>query len=60
MGWLGFAWQVADLGLARHKRRTFLSGAVGLRGTLPWMAPEVVTNVGYGRMADIWRGGLRE
>jgi len=59
MGWLGFAWQVADLGLARHKRRTFLSGAVGLRGTLPWMAPEVVKTPGaVDERADVFAFGV--
>ena len=33
-------WQVCDLGLAKVKCRTFVSG--GVRGTLPWMAPELM------------------
>jgi serine/threonine protein kinase len=51
--------KVADLGLARHKRRTFLSGAVGLRGTLPWMAPEVVKTPGaVDERADVFAFGV--
>lgn len=32
--------QVGDLGLSRIKRNTLVSG--GVRGTLPWMAPELL------------------
>lgn len=32
--------QVGDFGLSRIKRNTFVSG--GVRGTLPWMAPELL------------------
>lgn len=32
--------QVGDLGLSKVKRRTLISG--GVRGTLPWMAPELL------------------
>ena len=32
--------QVADLGLSKVKQQTFVSG--GVRGTLPWMAPELL------------------
>lgn len=33
-------WQVGDFGLSRIKRNTLVSG--GVRGTLPWMAPELL------------------
>lgn len=47
------------MGLARHKRRTFLSGVVGLRGTLPWMAPEVVKTPGaVDERADVFAFGV--
>lgn len=32
--------QVGDFGLSRIKRNTLVSG--GVRGTLPWMAPELL------------------
>eukprot|EP00959_Pyramimonas_sp_CCMP1952_P405968 8507990-Pyramimonas_sp.AAC.1 len=52
-------YQVADLGLARYKRHTFLSGAEGLRGTLPWMAPELVKTPGaVDERADIFAFGI--
>jgi serine/threonine protein kinase len=35
-----FHCQVADLGLSKVKQQTFVSG--GVRGTLPWMAPELL------------------
>lgn len=39
LGWLS-ALQVGDFGLSRIKRNTLVSG--GVRGTLPWMAPELL------------------
>lgn len=38
--WLWPALQVGDFGLSRIKRNTLVSG--GVRGTLPWMAPELL------------------
>lgn len=35
--------QVADFGLSKHKFQTFVS-CRDLRGTLPYMAPELVSN----------------
>ena len=50
---------MADLGLARYKRHTFLSGAEGLRGTLPWMAPELVRSPGaVDERADVFAFGI--
>lgn len=35
-----FVLKVGDLGLSKVKRQTLISG--GVRGTLPWMAPELL------------------
>lgn len=35
-----FCYQVGDLGLSKVKCQTLISG--GVRGTLPWMAPELL------------------
>lgn len=35
-----FLFQVGDFGLSKIKRNTLVSG--GVRGTLPWMAPELL------------------
>jgi serine/threonine protein kinase len=34
--------KVADFGLAREKAQTFVSGVTSQRGTLPWIAPEIL------------------
>jgi serine/threonine protein kinase len=34
--------KVADFGLAREKAQTFVSGVTAQRGTLPWIAPEIL------------------
>ncbi|KAK3241727.1 hypothetical protein CYMTET_48532, partial [Cymbomonas tetramitiformis] len=36
--------KVCDFGLAKHKRQTYVTGVDSIRGTLPWTAPEVVSN----------------
>jgi serine/threonine protein kinase len=36
--------QVGDFGLSKMKQATLVSG--GMRGTLPWMAPELLTMSG--------------
>lgn len=38
-------------------KRTMETMAHTLRGSIPWMAPEVISNTGYGRRADIWSFG---
>lgn len=35
-----YSFQVGDFGLSKIKRNTLVSG--GVRGTLPWMAPELL------------------
>lgn len=34
--------QIGDLGLSKIKKKTLVSG--GVRGTIPWMAPELFNN----------------
>lgn len=41
--------QVADFGLSKIKRNTLVSG--GVRGTLPWMAPELL-NGGSNKVSE--------
>ena len=38
LGW----WQVADFGLSKQKQQTYVSGVSSSRGTLPWIAPEII------------------
>lgn len=37
---LAYYYQVGDFGLSKIKRNTLVTG--GVRGTLPWMAPELL------------------
>lgn len=46
--------KLSDFGCSK---RTMETMSHTMKGSIPWMAPEVVTNVGYGRMADIWSFG---
>jgi len=46
--------KLADFGCSKRSDETL---SHTLKGSIPWMAPEVVKNVGYGRMADIWSFG---
>lgn len=36
--------KVCDFGLARQLRNSFVSGVQSIQGTVPWLAPEVVTD----------------
>ena len=36
------SFQIGDLGLSKIKQRTLVSG--GVRGTIPWMAPELLNS----------------
>lgn len=51
--------KLSDFGCAKLFESSFsmsdLNGAI--RGSLPWMAPEVVMNKGLRRKADIWSLG---
>lgn len=38
--------KVADFGLSKQKRETFVSNVSSQRGTLPWIAPEIIKNPG--------------
>eukprot|EP00435_Cladocopium_sp_Y103_P028434 s2078_g7.t1 len=46
--------KLADFGCSKRTDETL---STTLKGSIPWMAPEVVKNVGYGRMADVWSFG---
>ncbi len=34
--------KVADFGLSKQKHATFVTGVSSQRGTLPWIAPEIL------------------
>ena len=42
----GFTAKVADFGLSKQKRETYVSGVSSQRGTLPWIAPEIALYAG--------------
>jgi len=46
--------KLADFGCSKCTSGTAVHT---LRGSIPWMAPEVMCNSGYGRKADIWSLG---
>ncbi|CAE7171801.1 mkkA, partial [Symbiodinium pilosum] len=46
--------KLADFGCSKRNEVTL---SHTMKGSIPWMAPEVVKNVGYGRMADMWSFG---
>lgn len=51
--------KVADFGLSKHKWNSYVSNCRDLRGTLPYMAPELVANPEQvSEKADIWSMGV--
>merc|ERR1740129_1075254 len=46
--------KLSDFGCSK---RTTDTKSHSMRGSIPWMAPEVIKQTGYGRMADIWSLG---
>jgi hypothetical protein len=50
--------KLSDFGCARRYESDMQSGLLNsVRGSLLWMAPEVIKQSGYGRRADIWSLG---
>lgn len=50
--------KLADFGASKvTKEATLTDGMKSLRGSVFWMAPEVIKGTGYGRRADIWSVG---
>jgi mitogen-activated protein kinase kinase kinase 3 len=51
--------KLSDFGCSRRSvgAHTMDGAATTLRGSVPWMAPEVMNQSGYGRKADIWSLG---
>merc|ERR1712066_1182262 len=46
--------KLADFGCSKRTNDTL---SHTLKGSIPWMAPEVIKSTGYGRKADIWSFG---
>eukprot|EP00930_Biecheleria_cincta_P001375 TRINITY_DN102516_c0_g1_i1.p1 TRINITY_DN102516_c0_g1~~TRINITY_DN102516_c0_g1_i1.p1 ORF type:complete len:629 (+),score=75.76 TRINITY_DN102516_c0_g1_i1:87-1889(+) len=46
--------KLADFGCSKRTHDTM---SQSLRGSIPWMAPEVITQSGYGRRSDVWSLG---
>jgi hypothetical protein len=46
--------KLSDFGCSKRTSDTL---SKSMRGSIPWMAPEVINHSGYGRMADIWSFG---
>lgn len=50
--------KLADFGASKaYKDATITDGMKSLRGSVFWMAPEVIKGTGYGRRADVWSLG---
>jgi serine/threonine protein kinase len=51
--------KVADFGCSRRMEASYSHSELmmSLKGSIPWMAPEVITQSGSGRKADIWSVG---
>uniref|UniRef100_A0A383V2H6 Protein kinase domain-containing protein n=1 Tax=Tetradesmus obliquus TaxID=3088 RepID=A0A383V2H6_TETOB len=51
--------KVADMGLSKQKQQTFVTGVATLRGTLPWIAPEIIhTPASVTQAVDVWSFGI--
>ncbi|CAL8468355.1 g7895 [Coccomyxa elongata] len=51
--------KVADFGLSKHKWSNYVTGVKDLRGTLPYMAPELVSDPDHvSEKADVWSLGM--
>merc|ERR1711920_212342 len=46
--------KLADFGCSKRSQETM---SYTLRGSVPWMAPEVISHTAYGRSADVWSFG---
>lgn len=46
--------KLSDFGCSKRTADTL---SMSLRGSIPWMAPEVIQQTGYGRRSDIWSLG---
>jgi len=46
--------KLSDFGCSKRSTESL---SVTMKGSIPWMAPEVITQAGYGRAADVWSFG---
>jgi len=46
--------KLSDFGCSKRAMETF---SRTMKGSIPWMAPEVIAHTGYGRAADVWSFG---
>lgn len=49
--------KLADFGCSKTFEASFSNLKGQIKGSLPWMAPELIVNKGYGRKADVWSLG---
>jgi serine/threonine protein kinase len=49
--------KLADFGCAKSFEASLSNLKGQIKGSLPWMAPELIVNKTYGRKADIWSLG---
>ncbi|CAM9667656.1 unnamed protein product, partial [Discosporangium mesarthrocarpum] len=53
--------KLADFGCSKQlqgmRTQSFDESFAGIRGSVPWMAPEMIKQTGHGRSADIWSVG---
>jgi hypothetical protein len=49
--------KLSDFGCSKRTSSTVNDPSKTMRGSIPWMAPEVIQQKGYGRGADIWSFG---